>query len=261
MRIGAFGVVALGLLTAACGTDTQQRSATGGLTGLGVGALVAGPVGAAVGAVVGAAGGWAMPEGADTLALNAIGAEHRVASGALNEAGLGPSSPAPGQSGDLVRDAQWELHHDGLYDGPIDGIVGPKTQRGLTHYQRQHGLRETASLDEATLRSMKLAGGSAEAQNERASNATSGSSTPPAAMGDDQIRNKLLSAGYENVSQLRWQANDTYTAQADRGNDTYRLRIDAHTGRVITQRRLASNQTAPGAGSSTSTDTSGSGNH
>jgi peptidoglycan hydrolase-like protein with peptidoglycan-binding domain len=257
MRIGAFGVVALGLLTAACGTDTQQRSATGGLTGLGVGALVAGPVGAAVGAVVGAAGGWAMPEGADTLALNAIGAEHRVASGALNEAGLGPSSPGPGQASGLVREAQRELQHDGLYNGPIDGVEGAETQRALTDYQRRHGLQETASLDEATLRSMKLAGYSAEAQNERASKATSGTSTPPAAMKADQIRNKLLSDGYENISQLHRQVSDTYTAQADRGNDTYRLRIDARTGRVITQRRLASNQTAPGAGSSTSTDTSG----
>lgn len=172
MRIGVFGVVALGLLMAACGTDTQQRAATGGLAGLGVGALVGGPVGAALGAAAGAAGGWAMPEGADTLALNAVGAEHEVASGALNEAGLGPSS------GD----------------------------------------------------------------------AASGSSTPPAAMSEGQIRSKLLSEGYDNISQLQRRPYATYTAQADRGNDSYRLRIDAQTGRVITQRRLAANQMAPGGG-------------
>lgn len=71
MRI--LGVAAVGLLAAACGTNTQQRAASGGLAGLGAGALVAGPVGAIVGAAAGAAGGWAMPEGADTMALNALG--------------------------------------------------------------------------------------------------------------------------------------------------------------------------------------------
>lgn len=258
MRIGVFGVVALGLLTAACGTDTQQRAATGGLTGLGVGALVGGPVGAAVGAAAGAIGGWAMPEGADTLALNAFGAEHNIASGALNEAGLGPSSPEPGQASGLVREAQSDLQHEGLYKGPIDGIVGPETQQALTTYQRRHGLQETASLDEPTLRSMKLAGGSARAQEQRNTGA-SGSSTAPAAMSADQIRNKLMSDGYDNITQLHRQQNDTYTAEADRNNQTYRLRIDARTGRVITQRRMAANQTAPSAGSSTSTSTTTSG--
>jgi hypothetical protein len=84
MRIGLKGVVALTLLTAACGTDTQQRAASGGLTGLGVGALVGGPIGAVVGGAAGAAGGWAMPEGAETLAMNAIHKEKTAASGALN---------------------------------------------------------------------------------------------------------------------------------------------------------------------------------
>jgi peptidoglycan hydrolase-like protein with peptidoglycan-binding domain len=252
MRIGVYGVVALGLLTAACGTDTQQRAATGGLTGLGVGAVVGGPVGAAVGALVGAAGGWAMPEGADQLALNAIGAEHNVASGVLNEAGLGPSSPEPGQASGLVFQAQTELQHDGLYDGPIDGIVGPKTRRGLTIYQRRHFLQETASLDDQTLRSMGLVGGSTQG---------SGSSTAPAAMSAGQIRDKLTSEGYDNVTQIHRRPNDTYTAQADRDNETYRLRVDAHTGRVITQRRVASNESTPAAGNSTSTSTTGSDNH
>jgi peptidoglycan hydrolase-like protein with peptidoglycan-binding domain len=252
MRIGVYGVVALGLLTAACGTDTQQRAATGGLTGLGVGALVGGPVGAAVGTAVGAIGGWAMPEGADTLALNAFGLEHRAATGALNEAGVGPSSPGPGQAptgqrAGMVRQAQNELHQQGLYDGPIDGIVGPKTKSGLNTYQQRHGLQQTARLDEETLRSMGLAGGSAQA---------SGSSTPPGDLSADEIRDKLTSDGYDNVTHVQRRPNDTYTAQADRDNQTYRLRIDAHTGHVIGQRRTASTESAPAAGSSTSTSTS-----
>jgi hypothetical protein len=44
------GVIALLATLAACGTNMEQRAATGAATGL----IVAGPVGAAVGAAVGA---------------------------------------------------------------------------------------------------------------------------------------------------------------------------------------------------------------
>ena len=49
IRLVPVAVVALAL--AACGTNTEQRAATGAVTG----AVVGGPVGAAVGAGVGAA--------------------------------------------------------------------------------------------------------------------------------------------------------------------------------------------------------------
>jgi peptidoglycan hydrolase-like protein with peptidoglycan-binding domain len=248
MRIGVPGVVALGLLTAACGTDTQQRAATGGLTGLGVGALVGGPVGAAVGAAVGAVGGWAMPEGADQLALNAIGEEHHVASGVLGDVGLAGPQNASGPSTEVVREAQTKLQHDGFYNGPIDGIVGPETRQALAAYQQRQGLQQTASLDPPTLERMNLAGASAEA---------SGSSTPPALMSADDVRNRLQSQGYANIANLRRQPDNTYTAQADRGNDSYRLRIDGQSGRVIAQHRMAANVPAPSAGASTSTSTGG----
>ena len=251
---GVFGVVALGLLTAACGNNTTQRAATGGLTGAAVGAIVAGPVGALAGAGAGAAGGWAMPEGADTLALNAIGQEHKVASSALNDVGLGSSA----QSTELVKEAQTELQREGFYNGPIDGIVGPETKQALGAYQQREGLQQTASLDQQTLRHMNLAGASAQArQGTRGGTAAASGTSMPPAMSADDIRDKLESAGYTNVANLQRQPNGTYTAKADRGNDSYRLRVDARSGRVISQRRLAANQAAPGAGTSTSTSTSG----
>ena len=46
----ALSVVALAALLAGCGTNMEQRAATGAATGL----IIAGPVGAAVGAAVGA---------------------------------------------------------------------------------------------------------------------------------------------------------------------------------------------------------------
>ena len=124
MRSGGItGVIAMGLLTAACGADTQQRSASGGLTGLGVGALVGGPVGAIVGGAVGAAGGWAMPEGADTLALNAVRKEKTATSGALSDVGLASSGSSQQSQGRLVRDAQSELQRadKALYGAKASG--------------------------------------------------------------------------------------------------------------------------------------------
>jgi peptidoglycan hydrolase-like protein with peptidoglycan-binding domain len=264
MRIRVTGVVALALLTAACGTTTQQRAASGGLTGLGVGALVGGPVGAIVGGAVGAAGGWAMPEGAETLALNAIHKEKNVASGALNDAGLGASSgSSQANQNRLVRDAQSELQREGLYRGAIDGIIGPETKQAIAAYQAREGLQQTASLDQDTLQRMKLA-----SRSERtAGTASSGTSTPM--MSADEIRDRLESAGYSNVSNLRAQGQ-RYTASAQRSNDSYALRIDGHTGKVISEQRVAASQgsgssssssSAPGSTStSTDTGTSGTGN-
>jgi hypothetical protein len=59
------GALALGalLLLAACGSNTEQRAATGGLGGMAAGALIGGPVGAVAGAAVGAGAGTAVSKG------------------------------------------------------------------------------------------------------------------------------------------------------------------------------------------------------
>jgi len=240
MRIGVIGVVALGLLMAGCGTDTQQRAASGGLTGLGVGALVGGPVGAAVGGAVGAAGGWVMPEGADTLAINAVHKEKTAASGALNDVGLGASSGSSQASqGRIVRDAQNELKRAGLYRGPVDGILGPETKQAIAAYQAREGLQQTATLDQDTLQRMNLASGSDRAAQRDRDTASSGTSTPM--MSADEVRDHLQSAGYSNVSNVRAQGQ-RYTARAQRGDATYALRVDGRNGQVISEQRIATTQ-------------------
>ncbi|MBV8065919.1 MAG: peptidoglycan-binding protein [Actinobacteria bacterium] len=42
---------------------------------------------------------------------------------------------------------QVALRAQGLYDGPIDGIVGPRTVAGIRAFQRTHGLRVTGIAD------------------------------------------------------------------------------------------------------------------
>jgi peptidoglycan hydrolase-like protein with peptidoglycan-binding domain len=173
MRTGAIGVLALGLLTAACGTSTEQRTATGGLLGAGIGALAGGPIGAAIGAGAGLAAGVAMPEDATTLANNALGREKSAARTALNSEGspvanLSGRSESTGASVaaararegapvGVVKEAQTQLKGMGLYNGRIDGIVGPETRAGLRDYQQREGLSQTARLDRATVQHMNLA--------------------------------------------------------------------------------------------------------
>jgi peptidoglycan hydrolase-like protein with peptidoglycan-binding domain len=49
-----------------------------------------------------------------------------------------------------VKEAQERLKAEGLYKGRIDGILGPQTRYAIALFQRQNGLRQTATLDRAT---------------------------------------------------------------------------------------------------------------
>lgn len=55
---------------------------------------------------------------------------------------------------DDIRWAQVELRYRGLYNGSLDGIVGPKTERALTQFQGNNGLDRTASLDPQTMQAL-----------------------------------------------------------------------------------------------------------
>ncbi|PWC31420.1 hypothetical protein [Azospirillum sp. TSO35-2] len=57
MRPPVLAVLGLTLLAAACGNTMEEKSATGGMSGVAAGALVGGPVGAVVGGVAGAGAG------------------------------------------------------------------------------------------------------------------------------------------------------------------------------------------------------------
>jgi Putative peptidoglycan binding domain len=50
-----------------------------------------------------------------------------------------------------IQQVQQELKAQGLYRGRVDGIMGRGTQTALMAFQREHGLPETAQLDQQTL--------------------------------------------------------------------------------------------------------------
>ena len=53
-------------------------------------------------------------------------------------------------SKDDIRWAQTELHYVGLYNGSLDGVMGPETKRALVGFQKSNGLKQTATLDQQT---------------------------------------------------------------------------------------------------------------
>src|SRR5262249_29559968 len=85
-------------------------------------------------------------------------------------------------SEDEVRQAQQNLQAQGLYRGPVDGKVGSQMERAVAQYQRQHGLRQTGTLDEQTMGQLGGAGpaigSSAPPAGATPAPAASGSMTP-----------------------------------------------------------------------------------
>jgi len=186
MRVSVIpAILATAVVTVACGTNQEQRAATGGLTGVGIGALAGGPIGALIGLGVGAGAGAVTPVGADQVAFWGRDQLRDVAQSTpvvrdMAQEGSGSSSPrqayaASGSSdpsgagmqrrasingstlrisNETARQVQSALHAEGLYDGPIDGIVGPATERALAAYQKRQGLPETAELHWPTLQSL-----------------------------------------------------------------------------------------------------------
>jgi hypothetical protein len=57
----------------------------------------------------------------------------------------------------VIANVQAALQQQGYYHGDVDGLLGPLTREALTGYQRDHGLYETASIDQPTLESLGMA--------------------------------------------------------------------------------------------------------
>jgi peptidoglycan hydrolase-like protein with peptidoglycan-binding domain len=76
-----------------------------------------------------------------------------------NNSTMSAGAPQQGQttvdlSKDDVRQAQLELRHLGLYNGSLDGVIGPQTKRALTQFQKDNRLEQTGTLDQLTMDTM-----------------------------------------------------------------------------------------------------------
>ncbi len=253
-------LTAVCLLVAACGSNMEQRSSSGALTGAGIGALAGGPVGALIGAAAGGAGGAVAPEGADQAFNQGLGAERHAFNQAMGQPVAGSSTaptasqpsmaqtstvaPAP-VSRDTIKRVQAQLKRDGEYKAQVDGIFGPKTRSALRAYQSKEGLPATGALDAATLQKLTSnapppgTAPSAGASQQSSSNPPSAGSGTPERMTANEVRNRLESAGYSNVTDVKPAGNNGFTARADRGNATYALNIDAQSGSITSMRQIS----------------------
>jgi hypothetical protein len=56
----------------------------------------------------------------------------------------------------VVANVQAALQTQGYYQGDVDGLLGPLTREAIASYQRDHGLYETAAVDQPTLESLGM---------------------------------------------------------------------------------------------------------
>jgi peptidoglycan hydrolase-like protein with peptidoglycan-binding domain len=92
---------------------------------------------------------------ASVLALGIAGAalDFSADAGDISSAQPEPSHhwlSAANLSKDDIRWAQVELRMRGLYNGSLDGLVGPETKQALLQFQQSNRLEPTARLDQET---------------------------------------------------------------------------------------------------------------
>jgi hypothetical protein len=68
---------------------------------------------------------------------------------------------------DDIRWAQVELRYRGLYQGSLDGVLGPETRHALSQFQQIVSLGRTASLDAQTWKALTGSGIPAIAEGSR----------------------------------------------------------------------------------------------
>jgi peptidoglycan hydrolase-like protein with peptidoglycan-binding domain len=103
-----------------------------------------------------------------------------AASGASSPSASGDkqsrSASAGGQSqtgGDeRIKQVQQKLKDQGHDAGPVDGVMGPKTQAALKEFQSAKGLKDSGQLDRETMAALGVsgsasAGGSSEKSSEK----------------------------------------------------------------------------------------------
>jgi len=56
----------------------------------------------------------------------------------------------------VIANVQSALQEQGYYRDEVDGLLGPQTREALAAYQRDHGLYETAAIDQPTLQSLGM---------------------------------------------------------------------------------------------------------
>jgi peptidoglycan hydrolase-like protein with peptidoglycan-binding domain len=127
-RFASTLLIVSALVMQACGTSTGDRAASGAGIGAGAGAAVGAATGLSIveGALIGAAAGGLLGGLTDSSTIN-----------------LGDPIWAKGDqpaNSSAVGRVQAGLARLGYQPGPVDGVLGSRTQSAIRSYQRDHGL-------------------------------------------------------------------------------------------------------------------------
>jgi hypothetical protein len=103
----------------------------------------------------------------------------------------------------LIRAAQQQLKYSGLYNGSVDGKLGLETQQALRQFQRQHGLRQSGTLDEKTYTALQ---GDAGSDTIQVGSSLAPGAQPSAAAGSDYTSG----SGRNSEGRESWQLPSVY---------------------------------------------------
>jgi predicted small secreted protein len=251
MRIGTLSVVAVGLLTAACGNTDRERAVTGALGGAAAGALIGGPV-ATTGYVLDESAEQKVSRLGDAFVNRPIAAATGTQSGPYQAAAPAERSGAADvRSPVTATEVHDKLHDEGysrVYNIRRDGdSFLARGERGGRAYDIEVDARTgriIASNEAGQPRmSREMSGG-------EPMRGTSARGDARGMVSEQQVRNSLRQAGYSQVNSVQRQG-DAYQAQARWGNTVYDVRVDARTGRVISSNQSSAAQSGQGSGATT----------
>lgn len=122
-----------------------------------------------------------------------------ASSGATQQQGEKAGGQQMGQDKELVKQAQEKLSEAGHDVGGADGILGPKTQKGLKEFQQSKGLQPSGQLDQETLAALGVSGDASASTG--ASSSSSGKSDKEASAGADKEASGSAGASSGGASQ------------------------------------------------------------
>lgn len=74
----------------------------------------------------------------------------------LDDALSGSGTTSNNGASELVRQIQQNLSRRGLYDGKVDGLMGPQTEAAIAFYQETRGMETTGKPDTMVLNALKV---------------------------------------------------------------------------------------------------------
>jgi hypothetical protein len=108
--------------------------------------------------------------------------------------------------------AHLELRYKGLYNGSLDGVIGPETMRALGRFEENDGLHRTITLDPQTMYALTDSPGIGEGSNPPPNTEGAGSMATSSGTSDFMLR-LARGAFLEISSVIRSRSSTAFTTR------------------------------------------------